>query len=221
MLKVKEGASAMRKLTIQRSSAERPGTPGQEPGDAVTEQPPLGYRAALRGLISCAAASGRLLWQGRIHLPPGHVGMRLRFADGTSARVYRETVVDRSATRDPCVLVVQFRLRAVRGFGHTVFRWESLLNTPLFVGFPGFVSKLWLAADERGRYRGVYEWDGPQRAGAYARALWRVLALVSVRGSIHYLVLPGLRRAELLDRPQVLPGTAVDAPPWGRLVAVS
>jgi hypothetical protein len=27
---------------------------------------------------------------------------------------------------------------------------------------------------------------------------------VSVRGSIHYLVLPGLRRAELLDRPQVL-----------------
>ena len=28
--------------------------------------------------------------------------------------------------------------------------------------------------------------------------------MVSVRGSIHYLVLPGLRRAELLDRPPVL-----------------
>ena len=70
-------------------------------------------------------------------MPPEHVGMRLQFADGTSARVYRETVIDRGATRDPCVLVVVFRLRAVRGFGHTVFRWESLLNTPLFVGFPG------------------------------------------------------------------------------------
>ena len=51
--------------------------------------------------------------------------------------------------------------------------------------------------------------------------LWRVLALVSMRGSIHYLVLPGLRRAELLDRPQALVGAAADAPAWGRLVTVA
>ena len=102
------------------------------------------------------------------------------------------------------MLVVEFRLRAVRGRGHAVFRRESLLNTPLFAGFPGLVSKLWLADDERGRYRGLYEWDGPRLAENYARALWRVLALVSVRGSIHYVVLPGLRRDELLARPQVL-----------------
>jgi FAD binding domain len=61
--------------------------------------------------------------------------------------------VERGATADPCVLVVEFRLRAVRRRGHAVFRRESLLNTPLFAGFPGFVSKLWLADDERGRYR--------------------------------------------------------------------
>src|SRR5215471_3602242 len=134
----------MRKPTIRRSSATLPGAPGHEPGAVATERPPLGYGAALRALIGCAAMTARLLWQGRIHLPPGRVGMRLRFADGTSARVYRETVVDRGAARDPCVLAVEFRLRAVRGSGHTVFRWESLLNTPLFVGFPGLVSKLWL-----------------------------------------------------------------------------
>jgi hypothetical protein len=109
----------------------------------------------------------------------------------------------------------------VRGWGHAVFRWESLLNTPLFAGFPGFVSKLWLADDERGRYRGLYEWDDPKRAEAYARALWRVLALVSVPGSIHYVVLPGLRRDELLDRPQVLAGAAVGAAAWWRLAEVS
>jgi hypothetical protein len=211
----------MRERRVRRSSATLPGAPGQEPGAVVTEQPPLAYRAALKALISCVASTARLLWRGRIHVPPEHVGMRLRFADGTSARVYRETVAGPGETRDPCVLVVEFRLRAVRGFGHTLFRWESLLNTPLFAGFPGFVSKLWLAADERGRYRGVYEWDGPRHAEAYARALWRVLALVSVRGSIHYLVLPGLRRAELLDRPQVLAGPAADAPAWGRLVTVA
>jgi hypothetical protein len=188
----------------------------------ITEQPPLAYRAALRALICCAATTARLLWQRRIHLPAGHVGTRLRFADRTSARVYRETMVDRGATRDPCVLVVEFRLRAVRGWGHAAFRCESLLNTPLFVGFRGFVSKLWLAADERGRYRGLYEWDGPRRADAYARALWRVLQLVSVPGSIHYTVLPGLRRDEVLARPQAMAGTAAtDTAEWWRLIKVS
>src|SRR6266581_2984785 len=73
-------------------------------------------------------------------------------------------------------LLRQFRLRAVRGLGHAAFRRESLLNTPLFAGFPGFVSKLWLAHDDLGRYRGLYEWDAPLLAENYARALWRVLA---------------------------------------------
>src|SRR6266480_5059975 len=172
--------------------------------EIIYERPPLPYLTALRAVARCSASTTRLLRQHRLRLPAQRVGTLLHFADGTSARVYRETVADRGTTVDPCVLVVEFRLRAVRGLGHAALRRESLLNTPLFAGFPGFVSKLWLAHDERGRYRGVYEWDGPRLAENYARALWRVLALVSVRGSIHYLVLPGLRRAELLDRPQVL-----------------
>ena len=145
--------------------------------------------------------------------------MRLRFADGTSARVYRETVVDGGPPADPCALVVGFRLRVVRGWGHALFRWESLLNTPLFVGFPGFVSKLWLAHDEHGLYRGVYEWDGPERAEHYARSLWRVLALGCVPGSIHYVVLPGLRRDELLRAPHLREAAAPgDAAAWWRPV---
>jgi hypothetical protein len=197
---------------------DRPGAPGDQREGVITERPPLPYRAAARSEIICAATTARLLWRRRIHLPAGHRGMRIRFGDGTSGRVYRETVIDRGATQDPCVLVVEFRLRAVRGRGHTLFRWESMLNTPLFAGFPGLVSKLWLAADERCRYRGLYEWDGPEQAEAYARALWRVLALVSVPGSIHYVVLPGLRRDQLLEGPQVLAGAAAA---WWRLVKVS
>ena len=76
----------------------------------------------------------------------------------------------------------------------------------LFAGFPGLVSKLWLADDERGRYRGLYEWDGPQRAEAYARALWRVL---------------GLRRDEVLERPQVLADAAAGTADWWRLATIS
>jgi len=183
------------------------GMKGSIRSEVVSEQPPLAYPAAVRALAGCLAGTTRLLRQHRLHLPKERVGMRLRFADGTSARVFRETTVDRDPTADPCVLVVEFRLRAVRGRGHAVFRRESLLNTPLFAGFPGLVSKLWLADDERGRYRGLYEWDGPQAAAGYARALWRVLALVSIPGSIHYVVLPGLRRDELLAQPHVLADT--------------
>jgi hypothetical protein len=189
--------------------------------NGLGDQPPLAYGAALRALCGCAVSTARLLWRRRVHLRTEHVGRRLRFADGTSARVYRETVVERGATEDPCVLVVEFRLRAVRGRAHAAFRWESLLNTPLFVGFPGFVSKLWLAHDEGSRYRGVYEWDGPQRADHYARALWRVLALVSVPGSVHYMVLPGLRRDALLARPHVLAWAAAGRAAWWRPVDVS
>src|ERR1700746_3518940 len=146
----------MRKLNLGDVPAMSPGTLEYHCPAVITEEPPLAYRAALRAVTGCAASTARLLWRRRLHLPRGHMGMRLRFADGTSARVYRETVVDRGVTRDPCVLVVGFRLRAVRGWGHAVFRWESLLNTPLFAGFPGLVSKLWLAGDQRGPYPGPY-----------------------------------------------------------------
>ena len=212
----------MRDLNAQDQPVIIPaGQPGLRCGAAITEQPPLAYWAALKAVAACAARTGRLLRHRRIHLPTGHVGMRLRFADGTSARVYRETVIERGVTEDPCVLVVAFRLRAVRGRGHAAFRWESLFNTPLFAGFPGLVSKLWLADDEQGRYRGLYEWDGPRRAVSYARALWRVLALVSAPGSIHYIVLPGLRRDEVLARPQVVASAAADSPAWWRPAEVT
>lgn len=168
-------------------------TSGDEP-----VQVPLPHRVAWPAVARCVGRTAALLAARRVRQPRAWRGRVLAFADGSSAVVYRETVVDGPPPREPCVLVVRFRLRGVHGrVAHAAFRRESLLNTPLFVGFPGFLSKLWLAHDGHDVYRGVYEWDGPAAAGAYARALWRVLALVSVRGSIGYRVLPGLRRADL------------------------
>jgi hypothetical protein len=103
-------------------------------------------------------------------------------------------------------LAVTFRLRWVRGRGHAAFRAESLLNTPLFAGFPGLVSKLWFTHDEQGRYRGIYEWDGAALADSYARALWWVLALVCSRNSIHYTILPGRHRDDVVTDPDLLDG---------------
>ena len=191
---------------------------GAPPGrpDTTKGQGPLARTVAWPAVLRCAGRTARLLARRRIHLPRGHVGMRLRFADGTSARVYRETVVDTAPPRRPCILVVGFRLRAVRGsLGHALFRWESLFNTPLFAGFPGLISKLWMATDEHGVYRGLYEWDGPDQADYYARCLWRVLELLCVPGTIHYQVLPGRSRGELLGQRHE-PGGAgpADAAAW-------
>lgn len=187
---------------------------------AIDQQRPLPLLTAWTAVGRCVAVAVALLAGRRVHLPRENVGMRVRFADGTSARVYRETVVDGPPPREPCVLLVEFRLFAVRGRGHTWFRAESLLNTPLFVGFPGLVTKLWLAHDQRDAYRGLYEWDGATSARSYARALWRVLALVSLPDSIHYRVLPGLTREELLASLAEGEGRAADAGEWWRPVGV-
>jgi hypothetical protein len=158
------------------------------------DRPPLPFPRALGALVRCVVRSFVLLARGRIAQPTGHLGEVLHFGAGAHARVYRETVIAGAAVDDPAALIVEFRLRWVRGRGHALFRVASVLNTPLFVGFPGFVSKLWLADDGAAVYRGVYQWDGADRADAYARALWWVLALVCERESIHYVVLPGALR---------------------------
>jgi hypothetical protein len=170
----------------------------------------------------CVGRFISLLVGRQLRQPTDWVGKTLRFADNTSGRVYRETVVAGYEPADPCVLVVAFRLRLVRSWGHPLFRAESLLNTPLFVGFPGFVSKLWLAHDETGSYRGFYEWDRADRAEHYARSLWRLLALVSEPDSIRYRVVPELRRDDVLRGPDLLPASNHEEPEaWWRLVDVT
>jgi len=161
---------------------------------------------------SCVMLAGR-----QVHLPKENVGRVLRFANGSTSRVYRETAVERQPG-EPCVLVVAFTLRWVRGRAHRLFEVESILNTPLFVGFPGYVSKLWCAHDTFGAYRGLYEWDGAERARHYASALWRVLELVSVPGSISYKVLPRLRRDDVMANPALMQEVPHSDHAWWRLL---
>ena len=97
----------------------------------MENQVPLPVLSAFLAVARCAARSALLLARRRIHLPRAHVGEELHFADGTVSRVYRETVVDGPPPAEPCVLVVGFRLRGVRGErAHALLRLESLLNTP-------------------------------------------------------------------------------------------
>jgi hypothetical protein len=176
-------------------------------------------RLAWAAVGRCILTSVGMIGRREVRLSHGNLGRTIHFADGSSARVYRETVVPGRAPTEPCFLAVSFRLRHARGRGHGLFRLESILNTPLFVGFPGFISKLWLANDRTGLYRGLYEWDGATAAESYARSLWRVLALVSEPESIDYRVLPGLRRADAVDDPGRVVGHASPGskPEWWRV----
>lgn len=190
-------------------------------GGVVIDRPPLPLAQAVRSLASCAVHAATLSVRGRIRQPKDHLGDVLGFADGSHGCVYRETTRIAAAVDAPAVLVVGFRLRWIRGRGHALFRVESLLNTPLFVGFPGFVSKLWLAHDRHGLYRGIYEWNDAQLADRYARALWWVLTVACVPRTVHYVVLPGLRRDDLLADPTRLDQRARDEPhAWWRVTTV-
>jgi hypothetical protein len=178
--------------------------------------PPLedhvGFWAAMDALGRCVGRTADLIFRERLHEPADNVGREVRWADGTTSTVYRETTTDH-VPNEPCTLIVRFRLRTVRRpVWHTLFRWASELNTVLFAGFPGFVSKLWFAGDEYGTYRGVYDWDGVAAAHAYVRALWWALMVVSVRSSIEYVVVPGVRRDNFLGDASIGAANA----PWCR-----
>lgn len=116
----------------------------------MIERPPLELWEGLAALGRCAIRTVGMIALRLLHEPTTNVGRRVGWADGSTSTVYRETIAGGPATTTPTTLVVSFRLRLVRsGWVHALFRFESELNTVLFAGFPGFLSKLWFANDER------------------------------------------------------------------------
>ena len=156
--------------------------------------PSVGPGEVLAAVAASAARTARLLATGRLRQPDDLVGTRLPFRDGTRSMIFRTTERDPSAGTEPSVLQVRFRLRWIgeRPTLHRVFVTTCIVNTPLFAGFPGFVRKQWMVDPRTFVYRGLYDWDGADRARWYAERLRHVLALVCVPGSVEYVVVPGL-----------------------------
>jgi hypothetical protein len=157
----------------------------------------------VRVYAASTATTAVLLSRRQLTHPPTHVGRTLAFADGTRSEVYRETVRLGSVTADPTVVVIQFRLRLI-GLDprlHGAFRVESMANTPLFAGFPGFRTKLWLTDLETGVYRGVYDWDGVDPARRYADAMCRLLSTCSGPGTVRAHIEPDTGRDDFLRAP--------------------
>jgi hypothetical protein len=172
---------------------------------------------ALSDFARSVAAWGGLVARHGLTSPKGNVGARLTFADGSSSFVFRETAAADVSTSDPTLLVIQFRL-AMLGSDHLLhaaFRRECVLHTPLFAGFPGFRSKLWIDDIDTGVYRGIYQWQGGDLARHYAARMVALLRPFSNAGTARYQVVEGVVRDEFLLRPEVAPTQPDDG--WWRL----
>jgi hypothetical protein len=168
------------------------------------------YGASVREWIRLSAG-------GRLRQPSEYVGARLTFADGTTSRVFRETRTVDVTTVNPTLLVIAFRLTFLGDLHplHAGFRHECVLHTPLFAGFRGFRSKLWLDDEHTQVYRGVYQWDGEDDAVAYARRMVGLLAPFSNRHSARFRIVPGLSRLDYLHHPDASANGTSDG--WWRL----
>ena len=197
-----------------------PGSAVRRPGrGALWTERLRGVRgvAAIEDYWGCAREWARMSAGHRLTRPIDHVGDTLTFADGTTSRVFRETLVADVATSAPALLVIKFRLAFLDDLAplHAAFRRECLIHTPLFAGFRGFRSKLWLDDDRTRIYRGIYEWDGAEDAAAYAARMVGLLAPFSNRETAEAHIVPGLTVSGYLTDPGATAGGAPDA--WWRL----
>ena len=130
-------------------------------------------------------------------------------SDGQLYVPFRETVAtgSRRAGVAPAVLQPRFRLRGTGRPGsirHRVFWRVCIVTTPFFVGVEGFRSKLWMYDPETGSYAGLYDWDDPDAAEAYARGgaaspRGRTVRRGGARGHGDELVRAGDGNARLLN----------------------
>jgi hypothetical protein len=153
----------------------------------------------------------------RLLRPHDLIGSTVEFMDGSTSRIFRETCVANAVTAEPVLLVIRFRLAFLGDVEalHTGFRYECLIHTPLFAGFPGFRTKLWLEDLHTRTYRGIYQWDGTDAAAAYADRMVGLLAPFSNRGTVRRHTVPGLLRPAYLADPAATTGDEDDA--WWRL----
>ena len=94
--------------------SDPPGSETGIEGGKTIERPPLRMGEGFGALGRCAVRTAGLIATRRLHEPRTNVGRRVRWADGSTAAVYRETVADVTPTDTPTTLVVSFRPRGVR-----------------------------------------------------------------------------------------------------------
>src|SRR5271166_4660126 len=139
---------------------------------------------SLRRYVALAAG-------GALRLHRERLGDSYRLFDGRLYRVFRETVtpLDREQRT---VIEVSFRLRLIGSAAapHWLFQRLCILTTPLWSGFEGFGTKLWMVEPRTCDYAGIYEWSTASTAQGYLDVLLPILRVVSVPGSVDHQLHP-------------------------------
>jgi hypothetical protein len=151
--------------------------------------------------LVCAARTVGLRVERRLHLPNSRVGSTVELPDGRRFVVFRESKRDGYAGSPPVTLAVWFHLRAIPGgaqLRQRLFERLSMANTLLFAGFEGYLVKLWMVDPHTADYAGLYAWRSAAEADTYGRYITTVLGPLSCRGSVGYLVLPGVALSDYL-----------------------
>jgi hypothetical protein len=148
--------------------------------------------------LGCAVRTTWLLARGSLHIDHSLDGRLAQLPDGRSFKIFRRTTCSASEDdeNEPVVLSVWFHLRFVPAWARrrrTLFERESILNTLVFAGFPGYVSKLWMVDPETNEFAGLYEWRGREAAERYARYITSVLRPLSSHGLVDWDITPADR----------------------------
>jgi len=126
--------------------------------------------------------------KGRLHLPTRRIGGVITDEDGRQFTIFREVLVDPAENQPKhpgAVLVIHFKVTNISPELNKVY---SLLPLPLYIGDPGFRSKLFTINGED--CQSIYEWDTVQDARnyVYSKALKTIL-MRAVPGSVSYKIM--------------------------------
>jgi hypothetical protein len=122
---------------------------------------------------------------GRLHFPIDRIGMEVIDHDGKTFTIFREVVVDppHAQPKQPeAVLILHFHVVNMTVDQNKTY---SLLPLPLYIGNPGFRSKLFTI---NGEYcQSIYEWDTINDADNYLNSMaLKTVIMRSVPGSFSY-----------------------------------
>jgi hypothetical protein len=136
-----------------------------------------------------ALGTMRLLARRRLHIDRSQVGRHVQTQRGTY-EVFRATSCD-SSEPGTVTLLVWFHLRTIPAgarWRRAAFERLSILNTPLFAGFPGYLVKLWMVDPASSDYAGLYSWTTGAEAEHYGGYITSLLAPLSTPGSVGFSV---------------------------------
>jgi hypothetical protein len=126
---------------------------------------------------------------GRLHLPTQQIDEVVTDEEGRQFTIFREVVVDPAKDQPEhpgAVLVLHFK---VTNISPKLNKFYSLLPLPLYIGDPGFRSKLFTINGED--CQSIYEWDTVQDAENYVNSMaLKTILMRAVPGSVSYKIVP-------------------------------